>query len=34
MGNDAVDWIRAKLNSRLQELADWEQISRSTGFSA
>ena len=34
LGNDAVTWIRDKLNSRLKELAEWEQVSRSTAISA
>jgi hypothetical protein len=30
LGSDAVDGIRAELASRLENVADWEKLSRST----
>jgi len=32
LGGDAVDSIRAELNTRAAELTDWEQTSRATDF--
>lgn len=34
LGADAATWIRNKLNSRLDELAQWEDVARSTAISA
>lgn len=34
LGTDAVQWIRSKLRSRLEELEKWESVSISTGITS